>query len=68
MQANVEEILRAASFFQMYALRNACCKYLAQLLDTSNAIGIYSFADQYSCSQLQEAAFRSVSVKISILI
>jgi len=59
-QANVEDVLRAASFFQIYSLRNACCKYLTQLLHTDNAIGIYNFAEQFSCSQLQEAAFRYI--------
>ena len=57
-QANVEDVLRAASFFQIYSLRNACCKYLTQLVDSDNAIGIYNFAEQFSCTQLQEAAFR----------
>ncbi|KAL5254853.1 hypothetical protein ACHWQZ_G014332 [Mnemiopsis leidyi] len=59
-QSNVEDVLRAASFFQIYSLRNACCKYLTQLLATDNAIGIYCFAEKFSCTQLQEAAFRYI--------
>ncbi|XP_064652779.1 kelch-like protein 12 isoform X2 [Lineus longissimus] len=53
---NVQALLQGASLLSMVSLRNACSQFLQSQLDASNCIGIQSFADMYSCAELDTAA------------
>ncbi|XP_060055794.1 kelch-like protein 17 isoform X6 [Erinaceus europaeus] len=59
-EGNVQTLLPAASLLQLNGVRDACCKFLLSQLDPSNCLGIRSFADTHSCSDLLKAAHRYV--------
>ena len=46
---NVQELLPAASLFEMKGVVGACCKFLASQLHPSNCLGIRSFASIHNC-------------------
>ncbi|CAB1329607.1 unnamed protein product, partial [Coregonus sp. 'balchen'] len=53
-------LLPAASLLQLNGVRDACCKFLLSQLDPSNCLGIRSFADTHSCSDLLKSAHKYV--------
>ncbi|XP_006821509.1 kelch-like protein 40 [Saccoglossus kowalevskii] len=53
---NVQNLLSAAHMFQMHAVVEACCQVMERHLDALNCIGVYHFADMYSCVDLKNAA------------
>ncbi|XP_033099708.1 kelch-like protein 17 [Anneissia japonica] len=53
---NVQIVLAGASMLNMSSLRNVCSTFLQSQLDASNCLGIHSFADMYSCSELEYAS------------
>jgi len=57
---NVQALLSAASLLNLQSLRSVCCGFLQTHLDASNCLGIRAFADLYSCSELEETAYRFV--------
>ncbi|XP_022905246.1 kelch-like ECH-associated protein 1B isoform X2 [Onthophagus taurus] len=46
------QLLPAATMFQVTNVIQACCDFLEQQLDPSNAIGIANFAEQHGCNDL----------------
>ncbi|XP_055838277.1 kelch-like protein 2 [Episyrphus balteatus] len=52
----VEDILRAAKFFQIKALIEECYNFMFEELDCSNCLGIVLFADQHDLKELHEKA------------
>ncbi|XP_070536335.1 kelch-like protein 20 [Ptychodera flava] len=57
-EENVQAVLSAAHLFQMQAVIDACCKVMENHLHASNCIGVYHFADMYSCIALKNTANR----------
>ncbi|XP_045210160.2 kelch-like protein 18 [Mercenaria mercenaria] len=55
-QNNVQCLLIAASFLHLQAVKDACCEFLKKRLHPLNCLGVRSFADQYMCTGLVEAA------------
>ncbi|XP_046356512.2 kelch-like protein 12 [Haliotis rufescens] len=53
---NVQELLPAACLLQLNGVKEACCSFLENQLDSSNCLGIKIFAEQHSCKALWEAA------------
>lgn len=53
---NVVHILPAASMFQVDKIVNACCEFMRRNISVSNCLGIASFADLHSCSELKALA------------
>ncbi|MCL4133496.1 UNVERIFIED_CONTAM: hypothetical protein GTU68_063714 [Idotea baltica] len=46
------QLLSASTMFQMGSVIEACCTFLEQQLDASNAIGIANFGRQHGCMEL----------------
>ncbi|XP_054754399.1 kelch-like protein 17 [Lytechinus pictus] len=57
---NVQIVLAGASMLNMGSLRNVCSTFLQSQLDASNCLGIHSFADMYSCRDLENASRRFI--------
>ncbi|XP_070534846.1 kelch-like protein 17 [Ptychodera flava] len=57
---NVQGVLAGASMLNLSSLRNVCCSFLQSQLDASNCLGIHSFADMYSCVDLEVTARRFI--------
>ena len=55
-KANAQNLLAAASLFQIAAILKACARFMEMQLDVSNCIGIHYFAQVHDCSQLTNKA------------
>ncbi|XP_060079210.1 kelch-like protein 28 [Ylistrum balloti] len=55
-QENVQNLLAAASLFQIIPVQKACARFLETQLDNNNCVGIYCFAQAHSCLSLQVKA------------
>lgn len=55
---NVQDLLPAAGILQLHWVREVCCDFMKHQLDSSNCLGIRSFADTHSCPDLTDAAER----------
>ena len=53
---NVQSLLCAANLLQLGGVKQACVEFLHRVLHPDNCLGIRTFADTYSCSELVEAA------------
>lgn len=53
---NVQNLLAAASLFQVIPVHSACAKFMETQLDISNCIGIYYFATVHDCLDLKVKA------------
>lgn len=49
-------LLIAATMFQVLHVIEACCAFLKDQLDPTNAIGIANFAEQHGCMTLKQQA------------
>lgn len=58
--SNVQELLSAANQYQIQPVKDLCSSYMKLQLNTSNSLGIKSFADFHNCSELHEAAVKFV--------
>ncbi|KAI4882850.1 hypothetical protein NFI96_022073, partial [Prochilodus magdalenae] len=54
---NVEELLAAADYLSVTGVIHACCQFLEAQLCVENCIGIWTFADSYSCCELRQKAY-----------
>lgn len=57
---NVQALLSASTLLNLPTLRSVCCGFLQTHLDSTNCLGIRAFADLYSCSELENAAYRFI--------
>lgn len=57
---NVQNLLAAASLFEIMPVHNACAKFLETQLDCSNCLGIHAFAQIHSCTDLMEKAWEHI--------
>lgn len=57
---NVQDLLPAAGILQLRELKEACCAFLSDHMDTSNCLGIKQFADLHSCPELLKKANRFI--------
>lgn len=55
---NIQDILPAASILQLTWVKDACCSFMKDQLDSSNCLGITAFADTHCCLDLQAEADR----------
>ncbi|CBY10072.1 unnamed protein product [Oikopleura dioica] len=55
-EENVQSLLPAANLLQLSWVRDSCCRFLQSHLHPSNCLGIRSFADVHSCSDLLVAS------------
>lgn len=55
-QENVQNLLGAASLFQILPIQKACAKFLETQIDNSNCIGIFNFAHIHNCDSLRQKA------------
>lgn len=55
---NVQSLLPASSLLQLLSVRDACCDFLKRQLHPSNCLGIRSFADAHTCTELLESSHR----------
>ncbi|XP_070175523.1 kelch-like protein 18 [Littorina saxatilis] len=53
---NAQSLLIAASFLHLNSVRDACCTFFKDRLHISNCVSVRTFADQYMCADLVEAA------------
>uniref|UniRef100_H2ZKW1 BTB domain-containing protein n=1 Tax=Ciona savignyi TaxID=51511 RepID=H2ZKW1_CIOSA len=53
---NVIDLLKASDLLQFHSVREACCGFVGDRLDTSNCLSIRAFAEKLSCSNLAEKA------------
>ncbi|XP_069093325.1 kelch-like protein 20 isoform X2 [Pleurodeles waltl] len=56
-KGNVQALLAAANLLDMLAVREACCRFMAQQMDETNCVGIHCFAEAHSCLELQRQSF-----------
>ena len=54
--ANVQELLAASIMLQVGVVSNACCEFMRRHLGASNCLGVRTFADMFSCSELKKVA------------
>lgn len=52
----VQSLLFASSLFQLTAIQKACSDFLLRQLHPSNCLGIRSFADAHSCTELLQVS------------
>ncbi len=57
---NVQDLLPAAGILQLKDLKEACCAFLSEHMETSNCLGIKQFADLHSCPDLLKKANRFI--------
>ncbi|XP_030646339.1 kelch-like protein 10 [Chanos chanos] len=57
---NVQELLVAADQFSVMGIVRICCEFLEAQLCLENCIGIWKFADFYSCTELCHKAFKYI--------
>ena len=57
---NVQDLLPAAGILQLRELKEACCDFLSDHMDTANCLGIKQFADLHSCPTLLKMANRFI--------
>ena len=50
---NVEDILIAANFLQLQAVKDTCANVLMEKITVSNCLGIHLLADSYHCPSLK---------------
>lgn len=55
-QDNIQDVLPAASLLQLTWVKEACCSFMKDQLDSSNCLGITAFADTHCCLDLQAEA------------
>lgn len=58
--ANIQNVLSAASYFQLEAIVEACLNYLTQQLDIDNCIDILTISEIYSLSSLKQKVYRFI--------
>lgn len=54
--ANVQELLAISSMLQVGGVSDACCEFMRRHLGVSNCLGVRTFADMHSCSELRRVA------------
>lgn len=54
--SNVQELLAASSMLQISPVSDACCEFMRRHLGASNCLGVRTFADMHSCSELKRVA------------
>ncbi|XP_078502015.1 kelch-like protein 24 [Lissotriton helveticus] len=59
-KGNVQALLAAANLLDMLAVREACCRFMAQQMDETNCVGIHCFAEAHSCLELQRQSFEYI--------
>ena len=57
----VQPLLYASSLFQLTAIQKACSDFLSRQLHPSNCLGIKSFADAHSCTELLHASEKYIN-------
>ena len=62
---NVQDLLPAAGILQLKELKDACCAFLSDHMDTTNCLGIKQFADLHSCPDLVKKANRFIIRKFT---
>ncbi|XP_050404333.1 kelch-like protein diablo [Patella vulgata] len=55
-RANAQNLLAAASLFQIIPVQQASAKFMEQQLDSMNCIGIQTFAQIHNCEELKQKA------------
>lgn len=55
---NVQALLPASSLLQLLSVRDACCDFLKRQLHPSNCLGIRSFADTHTCTELLDTSHK----------
>lgn len=66
--ANVQELLAASSMLQVGAVSDACCEFMRRHLGASNCLGVRTFADMHSCSELRRVADNFAKRNFSIVV
>lgn len=61
----VIHVMNGAVMYQIDCVVKACCDFLVQQLDPSNAIGIASFAEQIGCTELHQKAREYIYMNFS---
>ena len=62
---NVEDLLRGSSMLLLEKMKKKCSSYLLTLLNEFNCLGILSIADELSCEDLANKAFKYTQEKYS---
>lgn len=63
--SNVQDILSAASYFQVHSVIDACLNFLEGELDIENCIDMLIIAENYSLLQLRDKVLKFICQKIS---
>lgn len=61
----VIHVMNGAVMYQIDSVVKACCDFLVQQLDPSNAIGIASFAEHIGCTELHQKAREYIYMNFS---
>ena len=64
----VIHVMNVAVMYQIDSVVRACCDFLVQQLDPSNAIGFASFAEQIGCTELYQKAREYIYMNFSQVI
>ncbi|KAA8594942.1 hypothetical protein FQN60_012077 [Etheostoma spectabile] len=64
----VIHVMNGAVMYQIDSVVKACCDFLVQQLDPSNAIGIANFAEQIACTELHQKAREYIYMNFSQLV
>ena len=52
----LQSLLSASNLLEISPVRTACCNFLENHIDETNAIGIHCFAEAHTCTQLASKA------------
>lgn len=55
-RANVQSLLSAANLLDVTPVREVCCTFLEHHMDETNCLGIHTFAELHSCTELRDKA------------
>ena len=64
---NVESLFSCANFFIIGGLRDACSKYLEEILSPVNCLSISGIANRYCCFDLEKKAIKILHDKFSLV-
>lgn len=64
-ESTVQGLLSTATFFQLDHLKDVCCDYLHHHLLPNNCLGIRTFAETHSCTDLASLAHRHAMARFT---
>ncbi|XP_022296868.2 kelch repeat and BTB domain-containing protein 12-like isoform X1 [Crassostrea virginica] len=57
---NVQDYIMLMDQLQMLSLKNACCPYMEDNIDTNNCLDVWIFAQRFSCEEMQRRSLSHI--------